>query len=57
MSDLKKKREELQNQQKQAEMNFHQATGALAVVEQMIEEEEQKPKEGRKSTEKVNAKS
>tara|TARA_Y100001951_G_C11260405_1_gene252145 strand:+ start:408 stop:581 length:174 start_codon:yes stop_codon:yes gene_type:complete len=57
MSDLKKKREELQNQQKQAEMNFHQVTGALAVVEQMIEEEEQKPKEGRKSTEKVNAKS
>jgi hypothetical protein len=56
MSELEKKREDLQNQQKQAEMNFHQITGALAVVDQMIEEEKQKPKEGKKSADKGDAK-
>jgi len=54
MSDLEKKREDLVNQQKAAEANFHQVTGALAVVDQLIEEEKQKTKEDKP---KANAKS
>ncbi len=56
MSELEKKREELQTQQKQAEMNFHQITGALTVVDQLIEESKQNTKEGKKSAEKGDAK-
>ena len=55
MSDLEKKREDLINQQKAAEANFHQVTGALAVVEQMIEEGKQNTKED-KSKPKADAK-
>jgi hypothetical protein len=49
MSSLQKKREELVTQQKQAEMNFHQVTGAIAVVDQMIDEEKNNKEEGKTS--------
>ena len=44
MSENKKKSideriEELQQQQRQAEVNFHQITGAIAVLQQQKEEE------------------
>jgi|TARA_R100000750_G_C2268327_1_gene66467 hypothetical protein len=39
MATLNERLEELQNQQKQMEANFHQITGAIALVQQMIEDE------------------
>tara|TARA_R100001463_G_scaffold43544_6_gene90858 strand:- start:11638 stop:11799 length:162 start_codon:yes stop_codon:yes gene_type:complete len=36
---LEERKEQLIDQQKQAEMNFHQITGAIAVVEQQINDE------------------
>jgi len=40
MATLQERLEELQNQQKQMEANFHQVTGAIAVIQQMITDEE-----------------
>jgi hypothetical protein len=40
MTTLQERLEELQNQQKQMEANFHQVTGAVAVIQQMIADEE-----------------
>jgi len=40
MATLQERLEELQNQQKQMEANFHQITGAIAVIQQMITDEE-----------------
>jgi|TARA_R110002020_G_scaffold3657_2_gene16210 hypothetical protein len=45
MPSLKERKEELLNQQKQMEANFHQITGAIAVVEQMITDEEAETKD------------
>ena len=48
MPNLQERKEELLNQQKQMEANFHQITGAIALVQQMIADEEtgeEKPKE------------
>jgi len=39
MATLNERLEELLNQQKQMEANFHQITGAIALVQQMIEDE------------------
>jgi hypothetical protein len=39
MATLNERLEELMNQQKQMEANFHQITGAIALVQQMIEDE------------------
>jgi hypothetical protein len=39
MATLNERLEELQNQQKQMEASFHQITGAIALVQQMIEDE------------------
>jgi|TARA_B100001123_G_C15148545_1_gene962554 hypothetical protein len=38
---LQERLEELINQQKQLEANFHQVTGAVAMVQQMIADEEE----------------
>ena len=40
MATLEERKQELLNQQKQMEANFHQITGAIALVEQMIKDEE-----------------
>jgi hypothetical protein len=40
MATLQERLEELQNQQKQMEANFHQITGAITVIQQMITDEE-----------------
>jgi len=40
MANLQERLEELTNQQKQMEANFHQITGAIALVQQMIADEE-----------------
>ena len=40
MATLQERLDELHNQQKQMEANFHQITGAIAVVQQMIDDEE-----------------
>lgn len=37
---LQERLEELINQQKQLEANFHQVTGAVAMVQQMLADEE-----------------
>ena len=42
MANLQERLEELQNQQKQMEANFHQITGAIALVQQMIADEDGK---------------
>jgi hypothetical protein len=39
MATLDERLGELMNQQKQMEANFHQITGAIALVQQMIEDE------------------
>jgi len=39
MATLDERLSELTNQQKQMEANFHQITGAIALVQQMIEDE------------------
>jgi|TARA_R110002051_G_scaffold266902_1_gene326860 prefoldin subunit 5 len=40
MTTLKDRLEELMNQQKQMEANFHQITGAIALVNQMMQDED-----------------
>jgi len=47
---LKERLAQLEEQQKQAEVNFHQIAGAIAIVTQQIadEEEESSPKETKK---------
>jgi hypothetical protein len=52
MATLKERRDELNNQQKQMEANFHQITGAIALVNQMIEDEENAKKEEKKESKK-----
>jgi hypothetical protein len=47
MATLQERLEELQNQQKQMEANFHQITGAIALVSQMITDEESSKKESK----------
>jgi len=47
MATLEERLEELQNQQKQMEANFHQITGAIALVNQMITDEESSKKESK----------
>ncbi len=42
MATLKERIEELQQQQRQAEVNFHQITGAIAILQQQLEEESSK---------------
>ena len=49
MPTLDERLEELSNQQKQMEANFHQITGAIALVQQMItDKKEVKKKEDKK---------
>jgi len=49
MPTLDERLEELLNQQKQMEANFHQITGAIALVQQMItDKKEVKKKEDKK---------
>lgn len=38
----------LEEQSKQAEVNFHQITGAIAIVKQMVEDEKNPKKEEKK---------
>ncbi len=45
MASLEERKEELMNQQKQMENNFHQITGAIAIVEQMIADEKSEAKD------------
>jgi len=45
---LEERLSQLKEQQRQAETNFHQITGAIAVVEQQIAEEKTPPKEEKK---------
>mgnify|MGYP001255874062 CR=1 FL=1 len=40
MATLQERLDELQSQQKQMEANFHQITGAIALIQQMITDEE-----------------
>tara|TARA_R110000824_G_C15133696_1_gene669299 strand:- start:908 stop:1069 length:162 start_codon:yes stop_codon:yes gene_type:complete len=51
MATLKERLDELMNQQKQMEANFHQITGAIALVNQMILDEET-PKDAKEKEEK-----
>jgi hypothetical protein len=37
--------DQLREQQRQAEVNFHQITGAIAVMEQQLADEQEAPKE------------
>ena len=48
MPTLDERLEELLNQQKQMEANFHQITGAIALVQQMITDKEAEEKESKK---------
>ena len=48
MATLDERLGELMNQQKQMEANFHQITGAIALVNQMIVDEETEAKETKK---------
>lgn len=45
---LEERLAQLKEQQRQAETNFHQITGAIAVVEQQIADEKNPPKEEKK---------
>ena len=56
MATLQERIEELQNQQKQMEANFHQVTGAIAVLQQMQADEESNSKEEVKKTRKKKSK-
>jgi len=49
---LHERLEELQNQQKQMEANFHQVTGAIAVIQQMMNDQEEAKKESSKKEDK-----
>ena len=44
MASLEEKRDELLQQQQQMEANFHQITGAIALVEQMIQDDKTEDK-------------
>jgi hypothetical protein len=48
MATLEERKAELMNQQKAMEANFHQITGAIALVNQMIEDEKKPVKEEKK---------
>ena len=48
MPTLQERLDELQNQQKQMEANFHQITGAIALIQQMIIDKEAEEKESKK---------
>ena len=48
MATLDERLEELVNQQKQMEANFHQITGAIAVIQQMIADQEAEEKDSKK---------
>ena len=48
MPTLDERLEELSNQQKQMEANFHQITGAIALIQQMITDKEAEEKESKK---------
>ena len=48
MATLNERLEELGNQQKQMEANFHQITGAIALVQQMIADEKSEAVEAKK---------
>jgi len=50
--ELNERLEELQNQQKQMEANFHQVTGAIAVIQQMMNDQEEAKKESSKKEDK-----
>lgn len=45
---LEERLKQLKEQQRQAEVNFHQITGAVAVLEQQINDEEKPAKEEKK---------
>jgi len=45
---LQERLEQLKEQQRQAEVNFHQIAGAIAVLEQQIAEEPDEKKEKKK---------
>ena len=47
MATLQERLDELQNQQKQMEANFHQITGAIALVNQMILDEKEPVKDAK----------
>ena len=40
VTELKEQLEQLTDQQKQAEVNFHQVTGAVAMIQQLLEKTE-----------------
>ena len=45
---LQERLEQLKEQQRQAEVNFHQITGAIAVLEQQIVDEKEPKKDDKK---------
>ena len=45
---LQERLEQLKEQQRQAEVNFHQITGAIALLEQQIKDEETDAKKEKK---------
>ena len=48
LQELEEQVQQLTEQQKQAEVNYHQVTGALAVSQQLLEKEKQKTKDSGK---------
>lgn len=52
MATLEERKQELLNQQKQMEANFHQITGAIALIDQMIEDDKNGKKEEKKESKK-----
>lgn len=52
LQELEEQVQQLTEQQKQAEVNYHQVTGALAVSQQLLEKEKEKTKDsGKKNNE------
>jgi len=45
---LQERLDQLKEQQRQAEVNFHQITGAVAVLEQQVQEESESKKDEKK---------
>lgn len=45
---LQERLDQLKEQQRQAEVNFHQITGAIAVLEQQVQEESESKKDEKK---------
>ncbi len=45
---LQERLDQLKEQQRQAEVNFHQITGAIAVLEQQVQEESASKKDEKK---------